>query len=275
MDVTPPSPAATARTAGTRGHIAITGVAVGFDTGSLPVLRNLTVDIAPASFVCLLGPSGCGKSTVLNTIAGFVPSTLGSVTVDGANVTGPAADRGVVFQQPTLFPWLSVLDNVAFGPKMNGHSAPEAERTARTFLDMVGLTKVAHRHPGQLSGGMQQRVGIARALANYPSVLLMDEPFGALDAQTRLMMQTALLGLWQDFRTTIVFVTHDIEEAILLADRVVILGGRPGRIVDDVTITLPRPRTPETTFEPAFVALRRHCFDLIRAETLRLFHEDT
>ena len=250
-------------------------VAVGFERITPLVLENFDLEVSPGSFVCVLGPSGCGKSTVLNTVAGFVRPLTGVVTVDHEPVTGPAAERGVVFQQPTLFPWMSVLDNVAFGPRMNGCSGPEAERTARTFLEIVGLTKVATHHPGQLSGGMQQRVGIARALANYPRVLLMDEPFGALDAQTRLMMQTALLRIWHEFRTTVLFVTHDIEEAILLADRVIVLGGRPGRVIDDIAIELPRPRLPELTFDASFVALRRHCFELIRGETLRLFEDET
>ncbi len=272
LTVAEPRPALRRDTA--RGHIQLQDVAVGFGAASPPVLEGLTLDVQPGSFLCVLGPSGCGKSTVLNTVAGFVQPAAGLVTVDGEPITGPGADRGVVFQAPTLFPWLSVLDNVAFGPRMAGLGGPEAESTARTFLDIVGLTTVAKQHPGQLSGGMQQRVGIARALANYPRVLLMDEPFGALDAQTRLMMQTALLRIWQDFRTTVLFVTHDIEEGILLGDRVIVLGGRPGRIVDDIAIDLPRPRAAEMTFDPAFVALRRRCFELIRGETLRLFEQD-
>jgi NitT/TauT family transport system ATP-binding protein len=255
------------------GHVVIDSLQVAFGSGSERRLAvsDVNLDIAPGRFVCLLGPSGCGKSTVLNSIAGFVAPTAGSVTLDGEPVTVPGADRGMVFQQPALFPWKTTLQNVAFGPLMAGHGAAAAEGTARTLLSMVGLSRFADHYPDQLSGGMQQRVGIARALANYPSVLLMDEPFGALDAQTRTMMQEVLLGIWSEFRTTVVFVTHDIDEAIFLGDTVAVMGAHPGRIMEQLPVKLPRPRMQDAAFEPEFIALKRHCLELIRGETLRGF----
>ena len=255
------------------GHVLIESMQVAFGTGSARRLAvaDVNLEIPPGRFVCLLGPSGCGKSTVLNTIAGFVTPSAGSVTVDGEPVRGPGADRGMVFQQPALFPWKTTLQNVAFGPLMAKRGNSGAETTARTMLSMVGLTRYADHYPDQLSGGMQQRVGIARALANYPRVLLMDEPFGALDSQTRTMMQEALLGIWSEFRTTVVFITHDIEEAIYLADHVAVMGAQPGRIVEQLPVNLPRPRTPDSAFDPEFIRLKRHCLELIRGETLRGF----
>jgi NitT/TauT family transport system ATP-binding protein len=179
----------------------------------------------------------------------------------------------MVFQQPTLFPWKTVLENVAFGPLMTGRSRSGAEGEARTLLEMVGLSKFAARYPGTLSGGMQQRVGIARALANYPSVLLMDEPFGALDSQTRSMMQENLLQLWSEFRITVLFVTHDIEEAIFIGDRVVVMSASPGRIIADMPIDLPRPRVQEMLFDAYFARLKRQCMELIRVESLKAFEQ--
>jgi NitT/TauT family transport system ATP-binding protein len=256
-----------------KGHIEVSGLSVRFAKAAAPAISGIDLDVRTGQFVCLLGQSGCGKSTLLNAIAGFVRPSAGSIAIDGQAVDGPGADRGMVFQQPQLFPWKTVLGNVAFGPRMAGHSGIEAERTARTFIDMVGLMRSLHRYPGQLSGGMQQRVCIARALANYPRVLLMDEPFGALDAQTRTMMQQALLRLWSDFRITVVFVTHDIDEAVFLADRIIVMGGNPGRIVDDIAVALPRPRAPEAMFLPDFIAAKRRCHELIRAETLLAFQD--
>ena len=191
-----PAPAR-ARTA-QKGHILIEGVAVNFGRGAHrhAAVTQTSLEIAPGEFVCLLGPSGCGKSTLLNCVAGYVPPSQGRVTVDGAPVTKPGPDRGMVFQQYSLFPWKTVFDNVAFGPRIAGKGDAEATSLARTLLEMVGLSRFAKRYPGELSGGMQQRVGIARALANYPTVLLMDEPFGALDSQTRAMMQDNLLRIW-------------------------------------------------------------------------------
>lgn len=255
-----------------RGHVSVRGLCVTYaGGGARPAVADINLDIEAGEFVCLLGPSGCGKSTVLNVIAGLLQPTDGSVLVDGAKVERPSADRGIVFQQPTLLPWKTVFDNVALGPILNGHSRVEAERTARSFLALVGLSAFESYYPSQLSGGMQQRVGIVRALANYPRVLLMDEPFGSLDAQTRATMQEALLAIWSQFRTTVLFVTHDIEEAVFLGDRVVVMSASPGRILESMPVTLPRPRQPEMLFSPAFACVKRRCFELIRAEGAKGF----
>ena len=255
------------------GHILIDHVAVTFGRGANlhTAVAETSLDIAPGEFVCLLGPSGCGKSTLLNCVAGYVAPSRGTVTVDGSAVTKPGPDRGMVFQQYSLFPWKTVLDNVAFGPRVAGKT--DGEAIARTFLDMVGLSHFAKRYPGELSGGMQQRVGIARALANYPSVLLMDEPFGALDAQTRVMMQENLLRIWGEFSITVMFVTHDIDEALFLADRVLVMSASPGQIIADLAVPLARPRQPEIAIEDEFIRLKRQCLDKIRAESLRAFEQ--
>jgi NitT/TauT family transport system ATP-binding protein len=259
----------------TKGHVRIEDASVLFGDGKAAHLAvdDVTLDIPPGQFVCLLGPSGCGKSTLLNCVAGFELPTAGIVSVDSVPVAGPGPERGMVFQQYSLFPWKTVLDNVAFGPRMAGHAPAECESIARTFLSMVGLYDFANRYPATLSGGMKQRVGIARALANQPSVLLMDEPFGALDAQTRAMMQENLLRLWEEFGTTVMFVTHDVDEAIFLADRVVVMSASPGRIIGDLPVGLPRPRTADAYTSDEFVTLKRRCIDLIRAETLRAFEQ--
>lgn len=249
------------------------GVTFGKGDDALTAVETTTLSIAPGEFTCILGPSGCGKSTLLNCVAGYVKPTTGRVTVDGKVVERPGQDRGMVFQQYSLLPWKTVHDNVAFGPRMTGKSRVEASATANTFLNLVGLSAFANRYPGELSGGMQQRVGIARALANYPSVLLMDEPFGALDAQTRLMMQENLLTIWHDVPTTVLFVTHDVDEAIFLADRVLVMSAAPGKIIADIHVDLPRPRTPEMATDPLFVDLKKVCLERIRAESLRAFEE--
>jgi NitT/TauT family transport system ATP-binding protein len=210
---------------------------------------------------------------LLNCVAGYVMPTEGSVTVDGVPVTKPGPDRGMVFQQYSLFPWKTILENVAFGPRIAGKGDGQAVAVARTFLEMVGLSRFAKRYPAELSGGMQQRVGIARALANYPSVLLMDEPFGALDAQTRLMMQESLLRIWSEFRITVLFVTHDVDEALFLADRVLVMSASPGRIIADLAVPLSRPRKPEIETEDAFIRLKRQCLEKIRAESLKAFEQ--
>ena len=256
------------------GCISGTNLSMQFKGQSGPVtaLDRLDVHIKSGEFLALLGPSGCGKSTLLNLIAGILKPTTGLVTIDGQRVEQPNPGCGIVFQQHSLFPWMSVLENVAFGPRMMGSSDPIA--TARTFLALVGLEKHEKAWPTSLSGGMQQRVGIARALAIYPPVLLMDEPFGALDAQTRFMMQSELLKIWSQFNTTVVFVTHDIEEAIFLADRVVVMKTMPGGIKRDVMIDLPRPRKPDIVKSDAFNAHRSEIFELIREETLKVFRPD-
>jgi NitT/TauT family transport system ATP-binding protein len=257
------------------GYIEIWDVSVQFRSGGRinHALQNTRVDIAPGSFVCLLGPSGCGKSTLLNTVAGYVCPTTGWVRVDGDQVVHPGPDRGMVFQQYSLFPWKTVRDNVAFGPYAQGRGRARARAIADELLDMVGLARFAHRYPTELSGGMQQRVGIARALANKPTVLLMDEPFGSLDAQTRAMMQENLLRLWSEFKITVMFVTHDVDEAIFLADRVLIMSASPGRIIEDVPVPLPRPRSPDVFTEQTFIELKRHCLHVIRTESLKAFED--
>ncbi|MCB1354282.1 MAG: ABC transporter ATP-binding protein [Rhodobacteraceae bacterium] len=255
------------------GRIDIEDVSVVFGSGPAAhtAVERTSLAIPPGEFVCLLGPSGCGKSSLLNAIAGHVRPTTGAVRVDGVAVTGPGSDRGMVFQQYSLLPWKTIRENVALGPRLAGKSRGEADATAGTFLNIVGLSRYANRYPAELSGGMQQRVGIARALANYPSVLLMDEPFGALDAQTRLVMQENLLAIWKEFGTTVVFVTHDVDEAIFLADRVLVMSAAPGRVISDIRVPLPRPRRPEMATEPGFVETKRQCLAVIREQSLRAF----
>lgn len=256
-----------------KGRIDVNDVVIRFGKGADTYLAvdKTEVTIEAGEFVCILGPSGCGKSTLLNAIAGYVKPSEGAVTVDGETVQKPGPDRGMVFQQYSLLPWKTVYENVAFGPKMAGHSRTESGSIANTFLELVGLKKFGDRYPAELSGGMQQRVGIARALANYPSVLLMDEPFGALDAQTRLMMQESLLDIWRKFGTTVVFVTHDVDEAVFLADRVLIMSAAPGRIIEDVRIDLPRPRSTDMASTPEYVKARQFCLDIIKAESRKAF----
>jgi len=245
------------------------GVAFGTNGRGVEALRRFTLSTPPGDFVALLGPSGCGKSTVLNAVAGFVRPTRGYVLVDGAPVVGPGVERGMVFQQHSLFPWKTVLANVEFGLKMRGVGHVERVSHARTYLNLVGLSGFEHAYPGELSGGMQQRVGIARVLVNRPRVMLMDEPFASVDAQTRLAMQELLLGVWQEVRTTVLFVTHDIDEALFLADRVVVMTARPGQIRDLVEVALARPRSPEVITTTAFMALKARVLAQVREESAR------
>jgi len=257
------------------GNIEIENVSVVFGSGDQQhqAVTETSLSIKAGEFVCILGASGCGKSTLLNTVAGYVKPSQGSVMVDGVKITKPGPDRGMVFQQYSLLPWKTVKENIAFGPRMARKSRDEASALANTFLGLVGLSKFATRYPAELSGGMQQRVGIARALANYPSVLLMDEPFGALDSQTRLMMQENLLSIWSEFGTTVLFVTHDVDEAVFLADRVLIMSASPGSIIGDLDIPLERPRSPEIAADPVYVSKRTECLSLIRKESLKAFEE--
>jgi NitT/TauT family transport system ATP-binding protein len=226
-------------------------------------LQDVSLSIEPGEFVCLLGPSGCGKSTLLGALAGHLRPSRGEIRLDGNALRGPDPARGLVFQQHTLFPWKKVLDNVAFGLKMQG--IPRAVRNARAseLLKLVGLGDFEQAYPSQLSGGMQQRVEIARVLINQPRVMLMDEPFGALDAQTRLGMQELLLDVWTRVRTTILFVTHDIDEALFLADRIFVMSPRPGRVIEELTLDFPRPRAAELVTTPEFTRLKRHCLSLL------------
>ena len=246
-----------------------------FDVEGKPLVavEDISMTVRENEFVTIVGTSGCGKSTFLNMVAGLIPITSGVLEVDGKPVTGPGADRGMVFQKYTLFPWLKVLDNVKFSlKKKKGLSAREKDEIAREYLRLVGLAGFEDAYPSQLSGGMQQRVAIARALAYKPSILLMDEPFGALDAQTRGLMQELLLRVWEDHKTTILFVTHDIDEAIFLADRVYVMTARPGRIKEEVPVPLPRPRDYHTMTTPEFIAIKRRVMDLIREESLKAMH---
>jgi NitT/TauT family transport system ATP-binding protein len=238
-------------------------VEVGPQNARFAALDALDIDIAPGEFVCVLGPSGCGKSTLLGAIAGHVAATHGEIVVDGVPVDRPHPERVLVFQQHTLFPWKRVIDNVAFGLKMKGVGANERRREAAGLLELVGLAGFESYYPAQLSGGMQQRVEIARVLINRPRILLMDEPFGALDAQTRRKMQALLLDIWSRVQTTVVFVTHDIDEALFLGDRILMLSQRPARIVADIRVPLPRPRDDETTTDPAFIDIKRRCLALL------------
>ena len=239
-------------------------------SGGAPMkaIDGLSLDIAEKDFVCLIGPSGCGKSTLLNLIAGFESATSGEVLLDGVGISGPGADRGVVFQEGALFPWLSVLDNVCYGPRRLGVPRERYLADAHAMLEEVGLSAFAKHLPSELSGGMRQRVAIARALINRPPVLLMDEPFGALDPQTRVLMQEMLLKIWEHDNRTVLFITHDVEEALFLGTRVVVMSSRPGRVLEDVRADLPRPRDYSVLSHPDFVRIKGELFALVREQTI-------
>jgi ABC-type nitrate/sulfonate/bicarbonate transport system ATPase subunit len=236
-------------------------------TGPFEALRGINITVAKGEFICLLGASGCGKSTLLRIIAGFEKATRGSVAVRGINVVRPGPDRGMVFQDYALFPWLTVRENIEFGPRHRGVTAAEIEKLTAQFLAMVGLTGFAERYPHQLSGGMKQRVAIARVLANDTDILLMDEPFGALDALTRSKLQEELIEIWRNTGLTVIFVTHSVEEAVVLADRVLVMTAGPGRIDSEIRIDLPRPRDVSS---PEFNLLRR---DVARRLTSHVVNE--
>lgn len=231
-------------------------------------LSGVSLDIHDNEFVSVVGPSGCGKSTLLNIIAGLTAPTEGKVYCDGREVTGTGTERGVVFQQYALFPWLTVKKNVMFALEMRGVKGKDAAAGAMKYLEMVDLVKFADHYPKELSGGMKQRVAIARAYAAEPEVLLMDEPFGALDAQTRTQLQTELLATWEREKKTCFFITHDVEEAIILAQRVVIMSARPGRIREIVEVNIPYPRTQETKLTPEFNALKNCIWSQVYQEYL-------
>jgi len=227
---------------------------------------DLTVD--ENEFITILGPSGCGKSTMLRIVAGLDQPTAGEVLLAGQRITGPGADRGMVFQSYTLFPWLTVLDNVCFGLQERGLPRSEQLAIARDFIVKVGLKGFEQHYPKQLSGGMQQRTALARALANRPRMLLMDEPFGALDHQTRELMQELLLGIWEAERTTVLFVTHDIDEAVFMGSRVMVMSARPGRIKLDEPVPLPHPRHYSVKTTPAFAEMKAQLTEAVRTEVL-------
>ena len=239
--------------------------------GQTIALNGANLDIYDNEFICVVGPSGCGKSTLLNIIAGLHEATSGEVLVDGVKVEGTGVDRGVVFQQYALFPWLTVKKNVLFGLKLKkGMTDEEREETAMKYIKMVGLEKFVDAYPKELSGGMKQRVAIARAYAVNPSLLLMDEPFGALDAQTRTQLQTELLKTWEEEKKTCFFITHDVEEAILLASRVVVMSARPGRIKELIDIDIPYPRNQETKMLPRFTELKNYIWQNVYKEYLEV-----
>lgn len=232
-------------------------------------LQAIDFAVEENEFAAILGPSGCGKSTLLNMVAGFDTPTRGRVLVHGTPVGGPDPSRAVVFQEPALFPWYTVLDNITFGPRTRGVAAAEFRPKVDALVEQVGLRGFETHYPAELSGGMKQRVGIARVLIMEPAVLLMDEPFGSLDAQTRSLMQELLLSVWERHHQTVLFITHDIEEALLLADSVSVMTARPGRIKKRLTVELPRPRTLELTTSAVFNELKREVLALIREESLR------
>ena len=246
--------------------LSVRGVERRFDTTL--ALQATDLDVAENGFVTILGPSGCGKSTLLRIVAGLDVQTAGVVTLEGRRISGPGADRGMVFQSYTLFPWLTVLDNVCFGLRERGLPRDQQLDMAHGFLGKVGLKGFANHYPKQLSGGMQQRTALARALANKPRMLLMDEPFGALDHQTRELMQELLLGIWEAERKTVLFVTHDIDEAVFMGTRVVVMSARPGRIKLDRDVDLAHPRHYSVKTTPAFSSLKAELTEAVRVEVL-------
>jgi NitT/TauT family transport system ATP-binding protein len=229
------------------------------------VFDNMSLEIHRREFVSIIGPSGCGKSTFIRIIAGLDEATSGEMLLDGKPLTGPGPDRGMVFQGYTLFPWRTVKQNVMFGLEMQGKTSIEAEGPAREWLEMVGLSRFEDSYPHELSGGMKQRVAIARALANEPRILIMDEPFGALDALTRAKMQTYLLQIWKKVNITILFITHDLDEAVYLSDRIIVLGVNPGGIREFIENPVPRPRTQEQFLTSEFLAIKHRLDELIHA----------
>ncbi|MCA0401349.1 MAG: ABC transporter ATP-binding protein [Proteobacteria bacterium] len=235
---------------------------------AVTALQPTTLSVGDNDFVTILGPSGCGKSTLLRMVAGLDRPTTGTIQLDGRTITGPGPDRGMVFQSYTLFPWLTIAQNIAFGLTEKGKGQAETREIVEAYIDKVGLRGFENHWPKQLSGGMQQRTAIARALANDPAILLLDEPFGALDNQTRALMQELLLGIWEREKKTVLFVTHDIEEAIFIASRCLVMSARPGRVKADIAIELPYPRHYTIKTSPEFSALKARLTEEIRAEAV-------
>jgi NitT/TauT family transport system ATP-binding protein len=245
------------------GHLEIHNLSQSFprdDGSTLSVLENITFDVKDKEFVCILGSSGCGKTTLLRLIAGLDSATSGSIVLDGEMIRGTSPKIGYVFQEYSLFPWRSVIDNIAFGLEMRGTPSDERNKIAESYLSLVNLTQFRDNYPSELSGGMRQRVAVARALALDPVLLLMDEPFGALDAQTRNMLQKELLDIWEKTKKTVIFITHSVDEAVFLSDRIIVLTPRPGHVCRVFPIILPRPRS-RTSVE--FAQVRREVLDLI------------
>jgi len=250
--------------------LVIDGVSKRFGAGAdaVEALKPIDIAVGAGEFLTLVGPSGCGKSTLLNIVAGFETPTTGRTTLDGKTITGPGSERGVVFQQGALFTWMTVLDNVAFGPRALGKSVSEARDIAAKYIELVGLTGFAKRYPYELSGGMQQRVGIARALANEPEVLLMDEPFAALDQQTRELLQEEIRSIWRRTGKTVLWITHSIEEALFLATHIVVMTARPGRIKAAFTCGFSREADPLIATTAQFAEAKRTIVGLLRQESL-------
>ncbi|MFD2369147.1 ABC transporter ATP-binding protein [Brevibacillus sp. GCM10020057] len=238
-------------------------------SGQVVALDQTSFSVAEGEFVTILGPSGCGKSTILRVVAGLEEPTSGHVYLDGKEIKGPGPDRGMVFQSYTLYPWLTVKDNITFGLDLKGVPKKEQDEIAHHYLDLIGLKGFDKHYPIQLSGGMKQRVAIARALANDPEILLMDEPFGALDAQTRTIMQEILLKVWEESKKTILFITHDVEESIFLGDSIYVMTARPGRLKKNIKVPLPRPRDYHNKSSEEFLALKLELLELIREESLK------
>ena len=238
--------------------------------GKTVALNGVSLDIKENEFICVVGPSGCGKSTLLNIIAGLLEPTSGAVYLDGKKIEGTGVERGVVFQGYALFPWRTVLKNVMFGLEMKRMPKDQAEKIAKKYIKAVGLEGFEHAYPKELSGGMRQRVAIARAYAADPEVLLLDEPFGALDAQTRVQLQSELLNTWEHEKKTCFFITHDVDEAIILAQRVIIMSARPGRIKKIVDIDIPYPRTQATKTDPRFLELKTEIWNEVYQEFLEV-----
>lgn len=259
--------------AGTPAQITIAGVNKVFAGKDREVvaLKEINLEIEAGQFVCLLGPSGCGKSTLLNAVAGFSLPSTGTIHADGKLVQGPGPERGMVFQEYALFPWMTVEQNIAFGLEIKGMGRPERERRVAGLLEMLGMTDFGARYPKDLSGGMRQRVAIARVLALDSPIMLMDEPFGALDALTRRNLQDELLRIWAELKKTIIFVTHSIEEAVYLADRIVVMTYRPGTVKRDLLVTLPRMRDPSA---PEFNALKRELGAMVMEEQQRHHYDE-
>jgi NitT/TauT family transport system ATP-binding protein len=237
----------------------------------MSALESVSFDVQPGEFFVLLGPSGCGKSTLLNIIAGFLPASSGDVIADGVRVAAPGPDRGVVFQEYALFPWRTVRGNVEIGPLVRGVDRRRARELSQSYIDLVGLRNFEDRYPAQLSGGMKQRVGLARALANEPHILLLDEPFGSLDAQTRQLMQQELVRIWGVTKKTIVLVTHSVTEAVLLADRIAVMTARPGRVKEIIEVHAERPRDPTSE---GLIAYQRRANESIKTEVMRAWEEE-